>query len=317
MVTGVASASCGSQSEAETIQFFENPQLSNVTSVRIDTPSNCIQGATGMGSASTVSNYWSGWRVWYESSGTNLIQDYETTYFYQPTGYPNEYCFSAEPYECELAIWGGLDNANGFIAQTGTFRPFPALCAIAQLTLAGMSSMKAHHLRQACGSSDVVSPGDSMESIAENGLSWGGSLQAYDLYLLDTPVSGTSWVCSASTTYSGGITTLSETILEIPVFNNILGQSYNAFLTTFNTVDNYENLECYYLSGSSTCVPYTSSASNGWDYSASWTTTSGLIISQTSVWRSIEQMVLLPRPTIPHAVRSPMFNVISVLSHEL
>jgi len=248
--------SSGGVTVPEGITVFENPEMTNVTSVVVD---RALQSIT----------YFSGYEACDASTCTNQQEYYSQINYNVPSVSWNSNCYHASPYQCEMSIWDGLSygqGGSGFLMQSGVDIKVPCTsttsCSSTVYTswwecLSGTSCNLA---AQPCGSSYPVSSSDSIEAFEENGAYSGGNGNGndYEAFVQDTVqhwLCGSGWQDMASTTYPAAY--WAQAIIETP------SNGCCPIPTSWGTL-NVTPIMCPGTSSSS-CIFYTTPVSNGWD----------------------------------------------------
>lgn len=248
------------------VQVFENPQMTTVLNVTMD---STIQGIT----------YWSGYEAHYMVSGSTY-QEYSNLVVYDvPSVSWNGNCYYASPYECEMSIWAGLSNSGGgggFLLQSGVDVKVPCTSSTScsSTVYTPWWEWVPHNAAQSCGSSYPVSSGDQITSYEANGamaIVGNGNSNDYQAFVED-PSASPSWVCGsgwqdiASPAYYGQsiIETPSNGCCPVPVSWGTLDMQNNDIcpstsgsgcvwwsnsniVTSYDTMDNYCTALGYYI----------------------------------------------------------------------
>jgi hypothetical protein len=241
------------------LAIYEDGNITKITGV------NIMHRIHGSGNST---NY-AGYQVYYQAnSGTNSSEIYGLTNYYQPSVSSNSECSNAQPYECVLSVWAGLDNDNNYLAQTGTDAVIDCQSGSCQSQTNDAwyeFYSSGGNYGSYCPSADTVSSSDQMEAVVENGAEFGGSNDQFKTILTDS--AGSGWICSSGTyTWTNApVPNTALAILETPVDTGTDNNQYFDALPTFTSITNSGNTECY-GTGSGQCPNFYSSTSNGWYY---------------------------------------------------
>jgi hypothetical protein len=210
-VDGVTVSSAG-VTVPEGITVFENPQMTNVTSVEVDRD---IRGFT----------YFSGWES-YDGSPAS-IEYYSETIFNMPSSETwNSNCYHLSPYQCEMSPWDGLSNGPagaGFLMQSGTDIKIPCTsgssCSSPVLS-AWWDCVNGSGCSQgAKGCGVTVYASDHIEAFVENGAYSGGNGNSadYEAFVQDATnyfLCGSGWQDMTSSSYPAAY--WAQAIIEMP-----------------------------------------------------------------------------------------------------
>jgi len=217
-VEGVT-VSSGRVTVPESITVFENPAITNVTSVTVDRD---VHGFT----------YFSGWESYDQVSGVTQQEYYSETSFNMPSSVSwNANCYHASPWQCEMSPWDGLSYGaagSGFLMQSGTDIKIPCTSQTScnsTPTLSAwwecLSGTSCNLAAQPCGNSYPVSLSDHINAFEENGGYSGGNGNGndYEAFVQDTTASphwlcGSGWQDMASSSYP--YTEWAQSIIEMP-----------------------------------------------------------------------------------------------------
>lgn len=259
-VEGVT-VSSGGVTVPEGITVFENPEMTNVTSVMVDRD---IHGFT----------YYSGWES-YDSS-TTTQEYYSETIFNMPSSVSwNGNCYHLSPYQCEMSPWDGLSYGAagaGWLMQSGTDIKIPCTsttsCSSTQLHAwwECVNGSGCNLGAQQCGTNPTgsypVSLSDHIEAFEEDGSYSGGNGNGndYEAFVQDTTASpswlcGSGWQDMAST--SDPHAAWAQSIIEMP---NVVPPATTGCCpipTSWGTLT-FTSLLCPGTSGTS-CIYYPSS----------------------------------------------------------
>jgi hypothetical protein len=242
-----SSYACGDTQMNVGIQVFENPSLTNVSSVQVN---------NGECHSSGDDKYWAGYQVHTTYGGVQTNQIYSTMSYTQPTltnsSSSDPYCTQYSPYICAVDVWTGLSNAvyststGVLIAQTGTTAQMN--CNVSKCPSApsyyGWYELLDTTYGNNCPPADTVSTGDSMQAEAENGDYFGGSSSNYETFLFED--TGTGWICSSGTMSGSGlsITNYAESIVERPIIDR--DRTVIGYFNSGSSVTLSGSEECYY-----------------------------------------------------------------------
>jgi hypothetical protein len=189
--------------------------------------------------------------------------DYSTTYYYQPTissPSPN-YCQSTPEYECAMSIWSGIFNgvSGGELAQSGTAGtvscPNGGSCQPTSY-VAWWELVPCNN--QATCNNIPVYPSNEYEAVEENGLSWGGSQNQWQMYVVDETAGKLcqSPVINYAPTYWPNF---AETVFETPKVNG-----NTVCLPQFTSASNTGNGACYYYNSINSCTGFSTLYNDMW-----------------------------------------------------
>jgi hypothetical protein len=229
----------------EGMQVFENPQMTAVLNVTIDT---AIQGIT----------YWSGYEAHYVVSGsTHQLYWNEFTYD-APSVSWNSACYHASPYQCEMSIWAGLSNSGGgggFLVQSGVDVKIPCTSqtSCSSTVYTAWWEWVPHNAAQSCGASYPVHSGDQITPLEMSGSFTGGNGVAtdYQAYVQD-PSASTPWVCGSGWQVVGSAAYYAQSIIETP------SNGCCPIPISWGTMNLIDNELCYGTTSSS-CAWYSNS----------------------------------------------------------
>ena len=243
----------GDSSTSGGLQVWENPSMTEVLGTNVTTTA-----------AITYYPSWSGYEVTDPSGGVNQALLAGDNDYYQPAVSENSNCYAGQPYECDLLVWSGLSygsGGSGFLLQSGTagYVTCTSGGTCASPAYQAWWEMVSSYAYTTCSTSTyVVSTGDLITPLEENGLWWsGGTSSQWEAYVIDwTANGGSGWSCASSVLSYSSTAYWGEAILETPGIN-----SYTASLPTFGTVTTELADVCTSPTGP-TCMDYYTGQSN-------------------------------------------------------